>query len=194
MWRVLRTDAVAVLKDKNAQASLPRYFAVMRDEKTAKFLIAKKLPADFNENDSLPKLWLIHEKLTEEFVHLQEEIDRGEKNLTDLESPQKSYLNLKIEMANRILEHCHFCTRRCGINRLDGGLGYCRCGSQISVSSMCEHMGEEPELVPSATIFTMGCTIRCLHCQNWTISQWFETGETYSPERLAAAIERLQEH
>jgi putative pyruvate formate lyase activating enzyme len=57
---------------------------------------------------------------------------------------------------------------------------------------MFEHMGEEPELVPSGTIFTLGCTMRCKHCQNWTISQWFEQGEIYAPERLAKAVEHLR--
>jgi putative pyruvate formate lyase activating enzyme len=57
---------------------------------------------------------------------------------------------------------------------------------------MFEHMGEEPELVPSGTIFTLGCTLRCKHCQNWTISQWFEEGEVYTPERLAKAVDHLR--
>ncbi len=192
MWRVLRTDAVAVLKDTKARASLSRYFAVMQDERSAKFLIAKKLPAEFDKGESLPNLWQVHDQLTEKFHRLQEEIDTRQKSLDEMENPEKSYLDLKIEIANHILEHCHFCVRRCGMNRLKDELGHCRCGSQISVSSMFEHMGEEPELVPSGTIFTMGCTMRCLHCQNWTISQWFESGEIYTPRRLALEVERLR--
>jgi len=53
-------------------------------------------------------------------------------------------------------------------------------------------MGEEPELVPSGTIFTIGCTMRCCHCQNWTISQWIEKGEVYRPEALAKEVEQLR--
>jgi putative pyruvate formate lyase activating enzyme len=53
-------------------------------------------------------------------------------------------------------------------------------------------MGEEPELVPSGTIFTLGCSMRCLHCQNWTISQWMEAGEIYTPKQLAKVVERLR--
>ena len=53
-------------------------------------------------------------------------------------------------------------------------------------------MGEEPELVPSGTIFTLGCTLRCLHCQNWTISQWYEKGEVCTPEALAKEVENLR--
>jgi putative pyruvate formate lyase activating enzyme len=192
MWRILRRDATAVLGDKNAQVSLSRYFAAMQDEKPAKFLIAKKILADFDEEDSLQRLWRTHEGLTTEFYRFQQEIDHRKKELENLDTPEKSYLDLKIEIANRILESCHFCTRRCSVNRLKGELGYCKCGSQILVSSMFEHLGEEPELVPSGTIFTIGCTVRCLHCQNWTISQRIESGEIYTPRRLALAVERLR--
>jgi putative pyruvate formate lyase activating enzyme len=192
MWRIFRSDAASVLKDKKAQASLSRYFAVMQDKRPAKFLVAKKLPVDFGDDASPRELWRIHEESSRDFHRLQQEIDCRKKELDEMQSPEKSFLDLKIEIANRILENCHFCTRGCGANRLKGELGYCECGSQISVSSMFQHLGEEPELVPSGTVFTVGCTIRCLHCQNWTISQRFEDGETYTPRRLALAVERLR--
>ncbi len=192
MWAVWRPDALTVLRDKRARASLARYFDVMRDDKPAKFVIAKKLPANFSENDSPSELWKLHDRLTEEFYRLEREVDSRQKSLEELDTPEKSYLDLKIEIANRILEGCHLCTRRCGFNRLAGELGECKCGTQITVSTMFEHMGEEPELVPSGTIFTLGCTLRCRHCQNWSISQWMETGKIYSPERLAKEVERLR--
>jgi len=194
MWRIIRRDAVSVLEDKNARESLSRYFDVMQNDKPAKFLIAKKIPADFDEDDSLRDLWDLHEELLEEFTDVQQQIDTRMKRLDEMETPEKSFLDLKEAIATRILESCHFCTRRCGVNRLMGELGQCKCGSQIIVSSIFEHLGEEPELVPSGTIFTMGCTIRCLHCQNWTISQWFEKGEIYSPRRLALAVEQLRKN
>jgi len=192
VWALWRPDARAVLKDKRARASLARYFDVMEEGKPAKFLIAKKLSANFNKNDSLTKLWKTHDQLTEEFYRLEKEIDSRQKGLEKLDAPEKSYLDLKIEIANRILEGCHLCTRRCGFNRLKGELGYCKCGTQITVSTIFEHMGEEPELVPSGTIFTLGCTLRCLHCQNWTISQWYEKGDIFSPEQLARSVESLR--
>jgi putative pyruvate formate lyase activating enzyme len=192
MWAVWRPDALTVLRDKRAQASLARYFDVMRDDKPAKFVIAKKLPANFNENDSQSELWRLHDELTQEFHRLEREVDSRQKSLEELDTPEKSYLDLKIEIANRILEGCHLCTHRCGFNRLAGELGECKCGTQITVSTMFEHMGEEPELVPSGTIFTLGCTLRCRHCQNWSISQWYEKGEIYSPEKLAKQVERLR--
>jgi putative pyruvate formate lyase activating enzyme len=164
----------------------------MQNEKPAKFLIAKKLPAEFNEKDSLEELWQKHAMLTQEFYEIEKEIDNGQRNLKEIRVPSESYLDLKIEIAKCMLSNCHFCTRRCGVNRFAGELGFCKCGNEITVSSIFEHVGEEPELVPSGTIFTMGCSMRCKHCQNWTISQWIERGEIYHPEELAREVENLR--
>jgi putative pyruvate formate lyase activating enzyme len=192
MWRILRPDAVAVLNDKVARRCLGRYFAVMHDEKPAKFIVAKKISAEFSEKDSVEELWKIHAVLTKEFYKTEREIDTKQTSLEEMQAPKKSYLDLKVEIADRILSDCHLCTRRCGANRLTGERGFCRCGTEITVSSIFEHMGEEPELVPSGTIFTMGCTMRCKHCQNWTISQWAENGEIYKTEELAKEVENLR--
>jgi len=62
----------------------------------------------------------------------------------------------------------------------------------MEVSTYFEHTGEEPELVPSGTIFALGCTIRCLHCQNWSISQMHENGKRFSYTQLAEIIESLR--
>lgn len=192
MWTFLRPDAAAVLKDKNARQSLARYFSTVQGLKTAKFIIAKKLAAEFNKNDPTAKLWKLHSQLLQEYYKLEKKSDNCSTNPEGLATPRQSFLDLKIEIANRILESCHFCTRRCGINRKRGNKGYCKCGTDMAISSIFEHMGEEPELVPSGTIFTMGCTMRCRHCQNWSISQWIEQGEPYSSQSLAAAVERLR--
>jgi putative pyruvate formate lyase activating enzyme len=192
MWRILRPDATLVLSEEMVRKTLGRYIAVMQNEKPAKFLIAKKVPAEFNKEDPLEKLWQKHIDATREFYDLEKEIDVGHISLRGLSTPEKSYMDLKIEIAKKILANCHFCTRRCSVNRLKGELGFCRCGPEISVSSIFEHVGEEPELVPSGTIFTMGCTMRCKHCQNWTISQWIEKGEIYKPQQLAREVEQLR--
>jgi putative pyruvate formate lyase activating enzyme len=164
----------------------------MEGDKPCKFSISKRVSVPFKKNDSLANLWKIHEHLYGKFANLEKEIDTRQKCLDELDIPLQSYLDLKIEIANRILENCHLCTRRCDSNRKLGELGYCKCGTQIRVSTIFPHHGEEPELVPSGTIFTLGCTLKCLHCQNWSISQWFETGEIYSPKQLAEASEHLR--
>ena len=191
MWRVARPDAIAVLEDDAAKRSLGRYFSVLKNKKISKFMVAKKLAAEWSEDNSLADLWDRHEKSTDAFQRFERKIDTG-KSINKVPSPEKSYFDLKLKIAAEILKDCHFCTRKCKVNRLTSGLGYCGCGNALKVSSMFAHMGEEPELVPSGTIFTMGCTIRCCHCQNWAISQWKEEGTEFKPKELATEIEQLR--
>jgi putative pyruvate formate lyase activating enzyme len=191
MWKSLRPDADAVLYDEMANKSLFRYFAVMKNEKLAKFIIAKRTPAEFSKRDSIDTLWKQHSICLKEFTRIESEINRSSDSPA-VSKPDKSFLDLKHEIASRILMTCYFCNRKCRVNRAENKVGYCRCGNMIEVSSICEHMGEEPELVPSGTIFTMGCTIRCRHCQNWTISQWVEVGRRKEPKELAKEVERLR--
>jgi putative pyruvate formate lyase activating enzyme len=183
---------MAILKDEKTRVCLARYFCVMQDEKPAKFMISKKLPAEFSQSSTTEELWDKHRRLAEEYNSIEREIDDKRKQLQEMPIPEKSFLDLKIEISSRILHRCHLCVRRCEVDRFEEKRGYCGCGSNIVVSSIFEHLGEEPELVPSGTIFTMGCTMRCKHCQNYTISQWFENGETYKTSDLAGEVERLR--
>ncbi len=191
MWRLVRPDALAVLKDEKCRRSLARYFAILEGKKHAKFRLAKRLEAPFTEDQGLEDLWRLHDQLTQQYYRLEGEVDSGKVKLAELPKPEKSYLDLKVEIARRMLAECRFCERKCRVNRLKGEKGFCRCGLEVEVSSYFSHLGEEPELVPSGTIFTMGCSIRCIHCQNWTISQWYEHGQKCSPKTLAALVEDL---
>ncbi|MBS7643470.1 radical SAM protein [Candidatus Bathyarchaeota archaeon] len=192
MWALARPDALEVLHDEKARRGYRRYFDVMEDRKLAKFIIARKIPASFAGETSSENLWSLHERLTEEFYQIEKKVDDKEINVNDLPFPEKSYLDLKIKLAEYIVSNCHLCERRCNVNRFLGELGYCKCGSQILVSSMFEHLGEEPEITPSFTIFTMGCNLTCRHCQNWAISQWFEAGSPATALSLARAIDRFR--
>ena len=62
---------------------------------------------------------------------------------------------------------CELCEHRCRADRLAGELGVCRVGAP-EVASRTLH----PAPPESYTIFTAGCNFKCLHCQNWTISQY----------------------
>jgi putative pyruvate formate lyase activating enzyme len=180
-----------VLNGDLAKKSLARYLDVTQNQRTAKFLTAKRLPAEFDENAPLETLWKEHAACTKGFHKVENRIDTSKEPIELLPST-KSYFDLKIEIANRILRQCRFCSRSCGVNRLAGELGYCECGDTMVVSNIFAHVGEEPELVPSGTIFTPGCTIRCRHCQNWTISQWMQPGREYMPMNLAVEVGRLR--
>ncbi len=189
MWRILRSDAVAVLKDKKARESLARYFAVMEGKLPARFLICKRVGVRVELSASEEELWRAHGRGLKEFRKLLSRIDSGKTKLGDLEKPEISLLDLKVELANRILKSCHFCERRCGKDRTAGEVGLCGVGERSRIASEFMHHGEEPELVPSYTIFFNGCTFKCCLCQNWDISQNPDGGVEVSPKTLAKLVE-----
>jgi len=83
-------------------------------------------------------------------------------------------LNRRIDSAYKILENCHLCPRACGVNRTKGELGFCRSGINPIIASYNIHNGEEPPISGkngSGTIFFANCTMRCIFCQNYPISQ-----------------------
>lgn len=92
-----------------------------------------------------------------------------------------SYLNLsevefqdRIQKAYKYLQTCQLCPHRCGVNRIIGQKGICRSTAQLTISSFNPHFGEEPPISGthgSGTIFFTNCTLRCIYCQNYPISQ-----------------------
>jgi len=192
LWRALRPDSIAVLKDERARRSLARYFAVMGDELPARFLVSKRVPISVKLSASDEDLWSAHEQGLKEFRKLLGDVDSGRVKLEDVKKPEVSLLDTKVELARRILKSCHFCERRCGIDRTAGKRGVCGVGERPRMASEFMHYGEEPELVPSYTIFFNGCTFKCQYCQNWDISQFPEAGAAVSPETLAKLVERAR--
>ncbi|MEW6034894.1 MAG: radical SAM protein, partial [Chloroflexota bacterium] len=103
-------------------------------------------------------------------------------------------LRRRVEQAWALLENCHVCPRHCDVNRLQGGMGKCRTAARAVVSSFSPHFGEERPLVGrhgSGTIFFTHCNLRCVFCQNYSISQLGE-GEEVSMEELARMMLSLQ--
>ncbi len=189
MWALLRPDAATVLHEPRVRNSLGRYIDVLTGKKRPKFMVSRTIPAAFNLGDTTERLWQMHGQLLGSYLSEEEADDTSPRS--ELPDSRFSFLGLKAELARRILESCHLCPRRCGVNRTKGEKGWCRLPRDFQLSSAFLHMGEEPELVPSGTIFTNGCNLRCLHCQNWTISQQFEEGTRLSPNQMADYVERL---
>jgi len=100
----------------------------------------------------------------------------------------KGLLKQKIREAYNILKSCELCEHRCRIDRTSGQRGICKVGDQPVISSAFIHVGEEPFIVPSFTIFFMGCSFKCQYCQNWTISQWYEPGIVTTAKKLSNII------
>jgi putative pyruvate formate lyase activating enzyme len=109
------------------------------------------------------------------------------------------YLNLKGELHKRvqegynILKRCTLCGWKCGKNRFIER-GICGGGLLPMVSSYNLHFGEEPSISGSrgsGTIFFTGCSLSCVFCQNYPISQ-YRIGKEISIERLAEYMLSLQ--
>ncbi len=89
---------------------------------------------------------------------------------------------------------CRLCPRQCRAERASGRQGVCRAGAEARIASHNLHFGEEPPISGergSGTVFFSGCTLRCLFCQNYPISQ-FAHGEPYSAGQLAGIFLSLQ--
>ncbi len=84
-------------------------------------------------------------------------------------SGEASLLDLKIELARRVLEHCELCARRCGVNRLAGDQGFCHLGTGALVAEHFVHIAEEAPVNPSLVLSLAGCGLRCQYCQQGAI-------------------------
>jgi putative pyruvate formate lyase activating enzyme len=98
-------------------------------------------------------------------------------------------LDLKIDLAEKMLGNCMMCERKCGADRSAGERGHCGV-LEPRISTEFIHMGEEPDLVPSHTVFFAGCTFNCVFCQNWDISTDPSAGTEVDPKELARRIEK----
>lgn len=94
-----------------------------------------------------------------------------------------------------IMNECKLCPRECGVNRLNGEEGFCEASSKLEIASFHPHHGEEVSLVGrggSGTVFFSNCSLRCVFCINYDISQE-GAGEEKSLEDLAKMMLKLQE-
>jgi putative pyruvate formate lyase activating enzyme len=99
-------------------------------------------------------------------------------------------LKKKIKQVKQLLKSCTLCERRCKVNRIKGERGFCQAGLNWRIFGMHPHLGEEPELIPSGTIFAAGCTMRCCYCQNAPESIQPQLGTKMTPEQVAGWIEQ----
>lgn len=107
---------------------------------------------------------------------------------------QSGELLQRVRIAYQQLRHCSLCPHNCGVNRIKGQQGRCQSGLKPRIASANLHRGEEPPISGtkgSGTIFFSGCTLSCLFCQNFPISQQ-NSGDTISTQQLAQRMLGLQ--
>jgi uncharacterized Fe-S radical SAM superfamily protein PflX len=141
------------------ERALGRYLKIVDDKTVAKFLICKAVKCE--PKRELNEMLDEHSKKMKEFRWL----DQQDLCPKDLSAEEYSLLDLKIDIAERYIEKCNFCERKCGINR-KVNVGFCGVGYKSRVASAFAHYGEEPYFVPSGTIFFSGCNSRCVFCMD----------------------------
>ncbi len=116
-------------------------------------------------------------------------------------APAPSYLKLngaqwaaKEEHFQTALRSCTLCPRQCRAERSSGQAGVCQAAGEARIASHNLHHGEEPPISGSrgsGTVFFSGCTLKCVFCQNFPISQ-LNHGSSCSVAGLAAIFVALQ--
>ena len=89
---------------------------------------------------------------------------------------------------------CTLCPRMCRIDRRTSR-GYCQADNTIKIARAALHPWEEPCISGtngSGTVFFSGCNLKCVFCQNHTLSH-DNFGKEISIERLAEIFLELQE-
>ena len=90
---------------------------------------------------------------------------------------------------------CTLCPRNCRLERQEQeGRGVCGVGSMPKIARAALHMWEEPCISGtrgSGAVFFSGCGLKCIFCQNESISHGGE-GEYVTPERLSEIFRELE--
>lgn len=101
-------------------------------------------------------------------------------------------------MENKVLnklEKCELCPHKCKVNRLENKIGFCKSSDKVKIALYSIHNFEEPCISGekgSGTVFFSNCTMRCIFCQNYEISQ-LGKGKEISIEELANIFMLQQE-
>lgn len=91
---------------------------------------------------------------------------------------------------------CTLCPRACHANRTEFGQGFCGETSSLRVARAGLHFWEEPSISGdsgSGAIFFSGCSLRCVYCQNNSISHC-GYGVEVTADRLSKMMLELQQN
>lgn len=151
--------------------ALDRYYSILAGDSKPRYLESKGTRVATDLAAPVDELWRSHKT-----------VPKGS------EDWGIGLLELKVELADTLRSRCTICERRCGARRAEGEKGHCGV-LEARIASEFLHTGEEPDLVPSYTIFFAGCTFDCVFCQNADISTHPEAGAIIDPRELARMIE-----
>lgn len=90
---------------------------------------------------------------------------------------------------------CSLCPRECNADRSSDSFGFCGVGDLPKIARIAPHYDEEPVISGSmgaGTIFFCGCSLRCVYCQNYSISSQ-DAGRYITPYQLSEEYRRLED-
>lgn len=93
------------------------------------------------------------------------------------------------------LDKCEICPRKCEVNRNNNQIGWCKSTDRVKIGLYSIHNFEEPCISGdkgSGTVFFSNCTMNCIFCQNYEISQ-LGKGKEISIEELSNIFIMQQE-
>ncbi len=93
------------------------------------------------------------------------------------------------------LDKCEICPRKCEVNRNNNQIGWCKSTDRVKIGLYSTHDFEEPCISGdkgSGTVFFSNCTMNCIFCQNYEISQ-LGKGKVISIEELSNIFIMQQE-
>lgn len=88
---------------------------------------------------------------------------------------------------------CKLCPNECGTDRTNSN-GFCGVDNNVRIAKFYLHPFEESEISGtngSGTIFFCGCSLKCVFCQNYELSQ-NQRGKNISVEELANIFKELE--
>lgn len=97
-------------------------------------------------------------------------------------------------MIKDMFNNCRLCIRNCNINRNLGKVGHCNSTKDLIVAKAFLHLWEEPCISGkngSGTVFFSNCNLKCVFCQNHTISH-NGIGKRITTNRLSEIFLELQ--
>jgi putative pyruvate formate lyase activating enzyme len=173
------------------------YETVSNDLRPAKYRIARRIACHIDLDEASDEtLWKEHRNLSESARALLNELNSKEQDIMSLPIAPVSFLDVKANLLSRMIRRCTLCEWKCKVDRVSGvKKGACKLDSASRVSTWFAHFGEEPPLVGrggSGTIFFSSCTLRCVFCQNWDISQDPLSGVPIDSRQLALVMKSLR--
>jgi len=101
-----------------------------------------------------------------------------------------SFLDLKVSLAEWMLDDCDLCPHHCHVDRNQGKTGFCGVADQSAVHWEGILHGEEIELMASHEVFLSGCTMRCAFCYSHEHITRPMSGLPMAPSEIAGRVDR----